>query len=321
MKDRRLEQFGKVWGASGVQGFFGEGWWFHKYLRLIGLFFWRVTFVAKTTTLRSRAGNMPTEKDGMTPKEKFPKCVYITPKMWMSGIVLNAVGLTGPGTKVLLQKTEWQLRTEPFIISFMSVASTSKERLIELKEFVDLLFRCLAGFRTHIALQLNFSCPNTGHDTSELFDEVAAALEIASKLGIPLIPKFNLLVTPEQAIEISKNPNCAGICVTNTFPFGTILPEAWWIKHFGTADPKESPLAQFGGGGLSGKPILPYLCEWIKDFRTLGGDCHINAGGGILGPWGAIRIFIAGADSISLGTIAMLRPWMMLPTILVGKLA
>ncbi len=263
---------------------------------------------------------MPTEDDMMTPKEKFPKCVHITPKMWWNGIVLNAVGLTGPGARELLAKGEWQQRTKPFMISFMSVAPTSKKRLAELEEFVELLWRYLPDFRATIALQLNFSCPNTGHDTTELFDEVGMALEIASVLGIPLLPKFNLLITPTQALEISKHKHCAGICVTNTFPFGTILPNVWWWKHFGNDNPKYSPLAEFGGGGLSGKPILPHLIKWIKDFRELGGTCHLNAGGGILGPIGAVRLFSAGADSIALGTIAMLRPWMMLPTILTGKI-
>ena len=38
--------FGNVFGASGVQGFFGEGYWFHPYLKPFGLDFGDATFVA-----------------------------------------------------------------------------------------------------------------------------------------------------------------------------------------------------------------------------------------------------------------------------------
>src|SRR3989344_7751324 len=38
MKLRGIE-FGRVWGASGVLGFFGEGYWFHPYLKRFGLDF------------------------------------------------------------------------------------------------------------------------------------------------------------------------------------------------------------------------------------------------------------------------------------------
>jgi len=51
--------FGPVWGASGVLGFFGEGYWYHRYWKPFGLNFSGVTFVAKTTTLKERSGNMP----------------------------------------------------------------------------------------------------------------------------------------------------------------------------------------------------------------------------------------------------------------------
>ena len=47
--NQRVADFGPVWGASGVQGFFGEGYWFHRWVP--GLSFDGCTFVAKTTTL------------------------------------------------------------------------------------------------------------------------------------------------------------------------------------------------------------------------------------------------------------------------------
>jgi len=82
-----------VWNASGGVGFFGEGYWFHTYLKSFGLDFSDVTFVAKNTTLEARAGNLPL-RDDLTPRELMPKCIYVKP--WQ-GIALNAIGLSGPG--------------------------------------------------------------------------------------------------------------------------------------------------------------------------------------------------------------------------------
>ncbi|MES2060190.1 MAG: hypothetical protein V4438_04130 [Patescibacteria group bacterium] len=326
MKKQSFEGFGRVWGASGVQNFDKSGWWYHQFLRFIGLVFWGVTFVSKTTTLRprldpsKREGNMPLKDDGITPKEKFPKCIHITFWMWIRGMVLNAVGLSGPGAKALLEKGIWHKMKGPIVLSFMSVAQKREERLEELRQFLRMLRLELPKFNAKkIALQINYSCPNTGHDLKELAGEVCEGLDMAWDLRIPIMPKFNVQMPIEDAFNISHHSGCAGICISNTIPFGKVLPPAWWEKYFGTADPAKSPLAEFGGGGLSGKPLRSLVEKWVRDARSYGISCHINAGGGVLGPIGAIRLFLAGADSIFLGSIAMLRPWMMLPTIWVGK--
>jgi len=320
-----LRALGPIWGASGVQGFFGEGYWYHKYLRFIGLLFPSMAFVAKTTTLNPRLnpenkqGNMPLGPDGITPLEKFPKCIHISPRMWWNGMVLNAVGLSGPGALALLDAKRWQKRTHPFVISFMSVAPTKKERLEELQSFVDLLICRMAAvpFKTDFVLQLNYSCPNVGHHVAELIGEIEEGLEIASILGVPLMPKFNVEIPVLEAKRIAANPHCAGICISNTLPFGSsLLPKEWWVKHFDTADPKQSPLGQFGGGGLSGKPLFPLVVNWIREARKAGITTYINGGGGILGPLGVIRTMLAGANSVFIGSAPMLRPWMTLPSII-----
>src|SRR3989338_1556485 len=62
--------FGPVLDASGVRGFFGEGYWHHRYCKPFGLRFDGATFVAKTTTLLPRAGNMPLQSNGVTPIDR-----------------------------------------------------------------------------------------------------------------------------------------------------------------------------------------------------------------------------------------------------------
>ncbi|HEY4496609.1 MAG TPA: hypothetical protein VI432_00460, partial [Candidatus Paceibacterota bacterium] len=138
--------FGPVWGASGAQGFFGEGYWYHRPLGPFGLDFSGATFVAKTTTLNPRPGNMPLRRN-FTPKEFLPRSIIINP---VKGIALNAVGLSGPGAEALFEKHLWQRREDPFFISFMSVAKTPDERIEELVAFVELFKKRLEHFRGRV---------------------------------------------------------------------------------------------------------------------------------------------------------------------------
>ena len=300
MKLKGIE-FGKVFGASGVQGFFGEGYWFHKYLKLFGLDFGNMTFVAKTTTLNQRNGNMPL-RGNFTPQERVPKCIYVNP--WR-GIALNSVGLSGPGARALLTTTHWQMMQKPFFISFMSVAKTAKERIYELTAFVGILKSYLPRFRASVGLQINYSCPNAGvHHADNLLQEMNEGLSIASRLGIPLMPKFSVTLHPKMAREIARHPACDAICISNTIPYGQMPDKIDWQKFFGP----HSPLEKYGGGGLSGKPLFPLLLEWLAEARDIGLEKPINAGGGILCLEDAQEVLRL-ADSVFLGSIAFLRPW------------
>ncbi len=302
MKLRGIE-FGPVWGASGVQGFFGEGYWFHKPLRPLGLDFSGATFVAKTTTLLPRAGNMPLASD-FRPREWSPQCIRAN--FW-EGVALNAVGLSGPGVVRLLETGLWQKRRKPFFLSFMSMGKSRDERLGELQDFVALLAAEQTSFRAPFGLQLNFSCPNAGHELDELTEEAEAALDVAAKLAVPLVPKFNLLLSPYRARRVSEHKACDALCITNTLPWSALSAEDR-VLLFGTTT---SPLAHLGGGGISGAYLLPKLLCWLVDARVAGLKKPINAGGGILSHSDAYAVWTAmgPGQSISLGSVAFLRPW------------
>lgn len=304
MKLRGID-FGKVIGASGVQGWFGEGYPYHFFLKFVpGFTFRGVTIVSKTTTLKERVGNMPLGQDKLTPIEFKPACVYVQPG---SGVVLNAVNLSGPGLKFLLDTGKWQKLKKPFFISFMSVGETKEDRLNELKEAVEILNKEKDKFLSPFGLQINFSCPNTGHDQQELAGEIHEALAIASVLGVPLVPKISIILSPTIASEVMDDPNCDAICVSNSVAWKDIPPEAREV-FFGTED---SPLARFGGGAISGKYLFPLVREWIRQFRHQhqGIAKPIIAGGGILRARNVVELADIGATAISPGTIAILRPW------------
>lgn len=295
-------KFNLVWNASGAKGFFGEGYWFHRIAKSSGLNFGNTTFVAKTTTLNPRTGNMLLKED-FSPKELFPRCIIVKP---LKGVALNSVGLSGPGALKLFETGLWQKSMEPFFISFMSVAEDAQIRIKELQQFIAIFKHYLPSFHAPVGLQINYSCPNVGINPEKLFSEAADGLNTASCLDIPLIPKFNVLFPIDFAVEFSKHRACDAICVSNTIPWGQLPEFIDWEGLFGT---KESPLAHLGGGGLSGKPLLPLLVDWVKRARKAGLKKPINAGGGILSKKDARMVLDAGADSIFLGSIAFLRPW------------
>ena len=293
--------FGNVLGASGVQGFFGEGYWYHKAWSPLGLNFDGMTFVAKTATLLPRKGNMPLTRD-YTPRYPFPGCIKAKP---LSGIMLNSVGLSNPGLGALLGAGKWQKLTKPFWLSIMSLADTPKRRLEELRIMVDTIGFAKDSLSAPFGLQINLSCPNTEHDPHELIGESAKVLETAHMLGVPVMPKYGIASAPIQAVrELEQHPGCDAICVSNTLPFGWQGVD--WQNVWGS---KTSPLAKLGGGGLSGKALRPLVCEWISRLRDAGFTKPINGGGGILCPEDVVRYHDAGASSVFLGSVAALRPW------------
>ena len=301
MKLRGID-FGYVMNASGGRNFFGDGYWFHRGLLPFGLDYTATTFVAKTTTLSEREGNMEFDWTTLQPLEHFPKCIKVR---FAKGAVLNAVGLSGPGAKNLLKRGLWQERRVPFFISFAAVKETVTERLKEWQEFVSLLRRHVSEFHARIGLEMNFSCPNTGIE-KPLVDEILAALDIAAVLGIPLVVKLNILVTPMSAMRIERHSACDAICQSNTIPWGELSDLINWQKIFGK---KESPLKKYGGGGLSGPILFPLVANWISRARALGFRKPIIGCGGINSPRSAGLMFDAGASAIQIGSASITRPW------------
>jgi hypothetical protein len=310
LKLRDIE-FGKVLCASGARGFFGEGYRFHPYLRPFGLNYDGSTLVSKTTTFLDNRGNMALNPD-FTPRDFFPDCIRVYP---FRGMALNAVNLSGPGLGPLLDTGMWQSLENPFLVSFMAIGKTLADRIGELKAFVRVLNSHIRDFRAKFGLQINYTCPNTGHQASidEMLEEYHLGMPIAAQLGVPLMPKLNFLIPPRVACGMAEHPECDALCISNAIKFGQLKNFILWKKWFGTDRPEESPLAKYGGGALSGKPLLAPLLEYLGYVRRYGLKKPVNAGGGILSLSDAVQVFEAlgntGNDSIALGSISFLRPW------------
>ena len=292
--------FGNVHGASGVQGFFGEGYWFHWVYKMLGMDLSTMTFVSKTATAHPEEGNMPLTKH-YTPRRPFPDCIRVRVGR---GAALNAVGLSNPGLRALLEVGEWQRHTKPFFISLTSLANTREGRCREFQCMVEQL-RSVRDFSAPFGVQLNLSCPTERIKSWEMVQESEEILTIMGELNVPVMVKYSVAsASIDAVVRLEDHPACDAICVSNTIPFGWWRID--WKKVWGS---ETSPLEQYGGGGLSGAPLARIVPRWIGRLREAGFTKPINGGGGILHPNDVDRYHRYGASSIFLGSVVILRPW------------
>ncbi|MDD3607197.1 MAG: hypothetical protein PHQ20_00130 [Candidatus Moranbacteria bacterium] len=295
--------FGVAFVASGALNFFGEGWKFHKiFKKLFALDFTGATFVSKTTTLNYRQGNMELDSN-LQPRFLFPDCVRVYPA---KRVVLNSVGLSGPGAEYLFSRGLWQKKRKPFLISFMAVEATKEQRVMEAKKFAEILGKEIPNFSAKVGVELNISCPNTSHCSMTLIDDAVDQIEAFTNLGVPVILKVNALTPTDAIVKIAGSGLCDAILVSNTIPWGQLPEKINWQGLFGSS---ESPLKHLGGGGLSGYPLLPIVAKWISEAKDKGVSVPIIGGGGISKKVDVDLLKQYGADAISIGSVAIIRPW------------
>ena len=312
-----LLKFGPIWGGSGVTNFFGQGYPYHKYWKKFGLDLRGLTRVDKTATANFNRGNMPMLGDGITPREFFPNCIYVSPRSWYYGGALNAVALSNPGIESLIFRNEWQLMEQPFFISIMAIGETVEMKLKEINFFADQICKMISArphLKSILGIQLNLTCPSTSHSMNELIRgmvaEARSYLDILGSLGLPIVPKINVLLPPEYAAEIACHGRCSGLTLSNTIPWDDLPRFGIDRKKIFGSD--ISPLIKKRGfkqaGGYSGRELLPIVCKYVRELRHLGCNFHINAGGGLLYAENVDQLNDTGPNSFSMGSASFLRP-------------
>jgi dihydroorotate dehydrogenase len=299
--------FENVFIASGGLNFFLDGWPYDRYFKkfMPGYTVKETSKITKTSTLDPKPGFMPLTET-LQPVELRPRCIYISLWSFLKCFMLNSVGLSGPGFAKLLKENIWQQNKDSFIISIMAVGKTLEERIEEIEGIVKLLKKALPKFKSRIAIELNISCPNTGHDTRKLAKEAIILLKLLEPLGIPVIVKFNLLMSIDAAAEIAESGYCHAIDIPNTCPFSE-LPEKVKRKLFRNG---LSPLAKynFGDSGYSGPYQTTLTANWIMRFRVINKKIPVIAGS-IYKKKDVELMRIAGANAIAIGAGKLLRPW------------
>lgn len=299
--------FESVFNASGARGFFNanEEYWHHRLLRPFGLNFDGATFVTKTATLKPRKGNMDLGPR-FQPKRLVPDCIVVKP---VSGVVLNAVGLSNPGITALVDCwVKWQPPSlTPWIISIAATEDTPEKRAREIGMMTHLI--AFAKDRLPpLGVQLNVSCPNVQHPLDDEVGGILNAMERARRElpDTPILIKVSCTMPIWFAMQIAAHPGCDALVCSNTVPWGSFPMSIDWRGLFSS---DESPLVRYGGGGLSGRPLFPHVKRWIQDAREHDIKKPIIGGGGILSAHDAEEMLQAGANAVELGSVSILRPW------------
>lgn len=314
--------------AAGTLNFFGpgHGWWYHKFLKLRYPFSFNYSelssWISKTTPFDYRAGNMEINEITLQPKKWFPDCVI---RDTDEGIMLNAVGISSPGLPNLLERERWQGLTCPFGISIIAIGETPEERIREIKKIAILLKAHLPSLGNKIFIEEDFSCPNVRYKVPLSKKELLRHLYELRKIGVPVSAKLNALTAIEIIKAIEESGFCDWLSLGNTIPFGKLsgeLPgQINWKKFFGTTEKDLSPLAHYGGGGISGWPLVDVYCNYIRNLRVAGITMPILGGGGIGCrnlEWLYKEIqayYYAGANALQLASIFALKPNLVAPAI------
>ena len=260
-----LKMKNPVMPASGTFGF-GDVPQARKYdLNRLG------AIVIKTTTPQARTGN---------PQPQIAV---------LNDGVLNSVGLTNPGVKVVAEEKIPQLKQQyPDLPLVASIGGASVEDYVMVTEH-------LAATGLVDALELNISCPNVKHGgmafgtDPQVAEKLTKAVKAASgdvPVYVKLTPNVTDIVEIAQAVEAG---GADGLSMINT-----LLGMKINLKT-------RKPVLGNVMGGLSGTAIKPLAIRMIYQVSHAV-NIPIIGEGGISSAEDAIEFFLAGASAVQVGS-------------------
>ena len=279
--------------ASGALAFDGRGWPWEWPLRWIGLLDPHLfTIVIKTLLPEKWKGNLrwshPWDvvkfitKEG---KEINPIMVLMRPRL-IEGVI-NAIGLTGPGIEEWLKKDYPVIRGHGYKVIVSITGPEGGKGCLE-------MVRKLNGLKNIVGIEFNASCPNTDPillENAEMVIKNCYAIKEVSEH--PLLLKLSY-VQPYLQIAKKVEGTVEAISI-NTVPWKVIFGE------------KISPLAKYGGGGVSGPMAQPFIWKMISELVKTTSIPIIGAT--IWEYEDILRLKNLGASAYHFGTIFLPYPW------------
>jgi dihydroorotate dehydrogenase (NAD+) catalytic subunit len=285
--------------ASGALGF-GNGWFWDKPLIAAGLIKPELfTVVIKTLTRESRQGNL----HWWNPLTWLPlspwSCVRFIP-----GGSVNKVGLTNKGIEWWCEKVAPTLDFDK--ISFVGSIFGDRKELLESATRLN-------QFKL-VALEVNDSCPNTGHAMSQAETIISNTTEIAEVSRHPIISKVSVA---QDYLAIARGLEGVAEAISlNSVPYEMVYPNGprsplWRLMQ----KLKRLTGNDGGGGGVSGKPAQQF--NW-KAVRELAAQKSLPViGPSVMEYADLARVRKLGARAVSFGAIHLRTPCK--PTTIVEK--
>ncbi len=205
--------------------------------------------------------------------------------------MINAVGLAGPGVLAWREHGLPELRAHGATV-VGSIWGRSTE------EFADAANAMRGAEIT--ALEINASCPNLEARNAIFANSPAATAELVGACrtaGLPLWVKLTL--TAPDLIDVATAALEAGaeaLVIGNTLTGMVLDPETG------------RPILGNGGGGVSGRSLLPIATRAIYDVRRALPNAPIVGIGGVWSGADAIALISAGANAVGVGTASLASP-------------
>ncbi|MGO9584577.1 MAG: dihydroorotate dehydrogenase [Acidimicrobiales bacterium] len=209
------------------------------------------------------------------------------------GGMLNGVGLQGPGVEAWLADDLPALEASGARV-VVSIWGRRAEDYAAAAEMLAGAPACV------VAVEVNVSCPNL-EDRSRMFahspaatgEAVAAAEACGRPRWAKLSPNTSELIAVAGA---ALGAGAEALTLTNTLLGLAIDTE------------RRSPVLGAVGGGLSGDALHSVALRAVYDCRAAFPDCGIVGVGGVRDGQGAVRMLLAGADAVQVGTASLADP-------------
>ncbi len=261
---------------SGLLGFDGSGQIPERLAILLGqLRPNKLAAISKTISYAPLCGNY-------NPLRPWETIRYLGRGNWV-----NAYGLTNPGIAGL--KRPLRQFCNRVLTPIVSVVPPDPKSAEQFARDIDAISLRLW------AIEINISCPNHTTPSTDMVEESLTVMRsVLPPDGYAFILKVGYDVDLQLLEELSGLYDYLhGI---NSVPWNVVFPN------------RPSPLAKFGGGGVSGPVIYPFAVDFVKRLTDAGYDKPIIAGGGINSVEAAEKLYDLGASAVALGTAVHTNP-------------
>lgn len=229
----------------------------------------------------------------------------VCPLPGLEGAMLNSVGLQGDGVEAWARDHLQDLESSGSRV----VVSIWGRRVEEFAEAAGRLRKALeergassvaSSAGPVVAVEVNVSCPNV-EDRSRMFAHSASAtadaVSASAASGLPLWAKLS--PNTSDLLEVADAALHAGACGLTLV--NTLL--GLWVDTR-----RGRPALGAGGGGLSGPPLHPVALRAVYDCREAFPAAGIVGVGGVSDGEAALRLLMAGADAVQVGTATFADP-------------